>query len=97
MHDPNQAQLPTADTKDQNQESTSHTPSQSILMLKRLGNSWSKRAQIKKQELEPFFEEGKEDFLEKLVPFREMPQYQASSPELKSQILMPPVLYLILL
>ncbi|WP_189826095.1 diiron oxygenase [Streptomyces finlayi] len=56
-------------------------------MLERLAASWPRRAQVKKQELEPFFEAGKEDFLESLLPFRHMPQYLSSPPELKSRIL----------
>jgi P-aminobenzoate N-oxygenase AurF len=61
--------------------------SRSKMMLDRLVHAWSRRAYVKKQELEPFFEEGKEDFLESLLPFRDMPQYQACAPELKSQVL----------
>jgi alpha-N-dichloroacetyl-p-aminophenylserinol N-oxygenase len=61
--------------------------SHSKLMLRKLVDTWPRRAYVKKQELEPFFEDGKEDFLESLLPFRDMPQYQACSPELKSQVL----------
>lgn len=72
-----------------NSSSTAETnnPSRSKMLLDRLANNWPKRAYVKKQELEPFFEEGKEDFLESLLPFRGMAQYQSCSPELKSQIL----------
>jgi alpha-N-dichloroacetyl-p-aminophenylserinol N-oxygenase len=59
----------------------------SIKMLTKIANNWPRRAYVKKQELRPFFEEGKEDFLESLLPFREMPQYQSCSPELRSRIL----------
>ncbi|MGW6056757.1 diiron oxygenase [Streptomyces sp. NPDC055189] len=69
---------PRAETDD-----LSHTK----LMLRRLATSWPRRAYVKKQELEPFFEEDKEDFLESLLPFRNMPQYQACPPELKSRVL----------
>ncbi|MFI0980983.1 diiron oxygenase [Streptomyces sp. NPDC021093] len=57
------------------------------LMLERLATSWPRRAYVKKQELEPFFEADKEDFLESLLPFRNMPQYQSCPPELKSRVL----------
>ncbi|MBZ4018699.1 diiron oxygenase [Streptomyces purpurogeneiscleroticus] len=57
------------------------------IMLARLANNWPRRAYVKKQELEPFFEPDKEDFLESLLPFHAMPQYQSSSPEMKSRIL----------
>jgi hypothetical protein len=57
------------------------------MMLARLATSWPRRAYVKKQEMEPFFEAGKEDFLESLLPFRNMPQYQNSSPEMKSRVL----------
>lgn len=57
------------------------------LMLERLATSWPRRAYVKKPELEPFFEAGKEDFLESLLPFRHMPQYQSCPPELKSRVL----------
>jgi P-aminobenzoate N-oxygenase AurF len=59
----------------------------SIKMLTKIANSWPRRAYVKKQELQPFFEEGKEDFLESLLPFREMPQYQSCAPELRSRVL----------
>jgi hypothetical protein len=67
----------------------SHTgdSSRSIRMLTKIANNWPRRAHVKKPELRPFFEEGKEDFLESLIPFREMPQYQSCSPELRSRIL----------
>src|SRR5215470_194952 len=61
--------------------------SRSITMLTKIANTWPRRACVKKQELQPFFEEGKEDFLESLIPFREMPQYQSCSPELRSRVL----------
>ncbi|MFG2647823.1 diiron oxygenase [Streptomyces sp. NPDC048436] len=57
------------------------------LMLERLATSWPRRAYVKKQELEPFFEADKEDFLESLLPFRDMPQYQSCPPEMKSRVL----------
>jgi hypothetical protein len=57
------------------------------LMLERLATSWPRRAYVKKQELEPFFEADKEDFLESLLPFRDMPQYQSCLPEMKSRVL----------
>jgi hypothetical protein len=69
---------PRADT-----DEMSHTK----LMLERLANSWPRRAYVKKQELEPFFEADKEDFLESLLPFRHLPQYQSCPPELKSRVL----------
>jgi hypothetical protein len=61
--------------------------SRSRIMLERLATSWSKRAYVKKPELVPFFTEGKEDYLEGLLPFRDMPQYTSCSPELKSRVL----------
>jgi len=61
--------------------------SRSRMMLDRIAKSWARRAYAKKPELQPFFEQGKEDFLESLLPFRDMPQYQSCSPELRSQIL----------
>jgi hypothetical protein len=57
------------------------------MMLEKLVTAWPRRAYVKRPELEPFFEDGKEDFLESLLPFRDMPEYQACAPELKSQIL----------
>ena len=57
------------------------------LMLDRIANAWPRRAYVKKQELQPFFEEGKEDFLESLLPFRDMPEYQSCSPELRTKVL----------
>jgi hypothetical protein len=60
----------------------------SRMMLDKLATAWPRRAYVKKQELDPFFEDdGKEDFLESLLPFRDTPQYQSSSPELKSRVL----------
>ena len=60
----------------------------SRMMLDKLSTAWPRRAYVKKQELDPFFEDdGKEDFLESLLPFRDTPQYQSSSPELKSRVL----------
>ena len=56
-------------------------------MLDRIANNWPRRAYVKKDEMQPFFEEGKEDFLERLLPFRDMQQYLACTPELKSKIL----------
>jgi hypothetical protein len=61
--------------------------SRSRIMLDRIANNWARRAYVKKQELQPFFEEGKEDFLENLLPFRDMPQYLSCTPELRSKIL----------
>ena len=63
------------------------SPSRSRLMLDRLAASWSRRAYVKKPELVPFFKEGKEDFLENLLPFKNMPQYESCSPEMKSLVL----------
>jgi hypothetical protein len=71
----------------ENTESQAGHSSRSIKMLEKIANSWPRRAYVKKPELQPFFEEGKEDFLESLLPFREMPQYQSCSPELRSRIL----------
>jgi len=76
-----------AENVDSPAESETHNPSRSKMLLDRFANTWPKRAYVKKQELDPFFEEGKEDFLESLLPFRDMPQYQSCSPELKSQVL----------
>ena len=61
--------------------------SQTRLMLNRLAGNWGRRAQVKKPEMEPLFVPDREDFLEHLLPFRNMPQYQSSSPELKSRVL----------
>jgi alpha-N-dichloroacetyl-p-aminophenylserinol N-oxygenase len=61
--------------------------SSSRTLLTRLADAWPRRAYVKKQELVPFFEDGKEDFLESLLPFRDVPQYQACSPELRSRVL----------
>lgn len=68
-------------------ESKPEILSRSRSLLDRFASTWPKRAYVKNQELGPFFEEGKEDFLEHLLPFREMPQYQRCSPELKSRVL----------
>lgn len=57
------------------------------MMLDRLAGTWGMRAQVKKRELEPMFEDGREDFLESLLPFKDMPQYLSCPPELKSRIL----------
>lgn len=59
----------------------------SRMLLDKLVGAWPRRAYAKKPELEPFFEDGKEDFLESLLPFHDMPQYQVCSPELKSKVL----------
>ncbi|MEU6389112.1 diiron oxygenase [Streptomyces sp. NPDC046939] len=76
---------------DQNDD-LSHTR----IMLSRLAANWPRRAYVKKDELDPFFEAGrpgeqgapgKEDFLEGLLPFKDLPQYQSSSPEMKSRVL----------
>ena len=69
--------------KNGNEEELSHTR----LMLDRLAGNWSRRAQVKKEELKPLFVPGREDFLEGLLPFRDLPQYQSASPELKSRVL----------
>lgn len=61
--------------------------SHSRMMLDKISRAWPRRAYAKRPELEPFFTDGKEDFLERLLPFREMPQYQECTPELKSRIL----------
>lgn len=61
--------------------------SQTRLLIDRLAANWGRRAQVKKAELEPLFVPGPEDFLESLLPFEDMPQYQSSSPELKSKVL----------
>ncbi|GAA2277715.1 hypothetical protein GCM10010145_58410 [Streptomyces ruber] len=61
--------------------------SQTKLILDRLADSWPRRAYVKKQELEPFFESDKEDFLEHLLPFRQHPQYQSCSPDMRSRVL----------
>ncbi|MBG0568053.1 diiron oxygenase [Actinoplanes aureus] len=58
------------------------------MMLDRLATAWRRRAYVKKDELDPFFEDdGKEDFLESLLPFRHTPQYASAAPELKSLVL----------
>jgi hypothetical protein len=61
--------------------------SRSRILLSKIASTWARHAYVKKPELEPFFEEDKEDFLEHLLPFRDMPQYQVCPPELKSKIL----------
>jgi hypothetical protein len=61
--------------------------SRSRMMLDRIANTWARRAYAKKPEMQPFFEQGKEDFLESLLPFKDMPQYQSCPPEVRSQIL----------
>lgn len=66
---------------------TTGSSSRSRIMLQRLVNSWDKRACVKRPELIPHFSEGKEDFLQSLLPFRDMPQYQSCSAEVKSQVL----------
>jgi hypothetical protein len=81
------AEFMIADNRDPTAQSQTNNPLRSRMLLDRLANAWPRRAYVKKQELEPFFEESKEDFLESLLPFRDMPQYQSCSPELKSQIL----------
>jgi hypothetical protein len=57
------------------------------MMLDRLAGNWPRRAQVKKDELEPWFVPHREDFLESLLPFRDLPQYRSCSPELKSRVL----------
>ncbi|MBA3662281.1 MAG: diiron oxygenase [Gammaproteobacteria bacterium] len=57
------------------------------LLLKKLTASWSKRAQVKKEELLPFWEEKHEDFISALLPFSHSAHYQALSPSVKSKIL----------
>lgn len=64
-------------------EELSHTR----MLIDRLATNWGRRAQVKKAELEPLFVPDQEDFLESLLPFRDMPQYQSVSPELKSRVL----------
>ena len=64
-------------------EEQSHTR----MIIDLLARNWPRRAQVKKAELEPLFVPGQEDFLESLLPFRDMPQYQACSPELRSRVL----------
>lgn len=59
----------------------------SRMLLGKLAQAWTRRAQVKKPEPGPFADDGKEDFLESLLPFRDMPQYQACAPELKSRVL----------
>ena len=60
----------------------------SRMMLDKLAAGWPRRANVKKKELDPFFEDnGKEDYLESLLPFRDTSQYRSSSPELKSRVL----------
>jgi hypothetical protein len=81
------AQIVIANSSGPTAESPANDTSRSKLLLERLASNWPRRAYVKKQELEPIFEAGKEDFLESLLPFRDMPQYQACSPELKSKIL----------
>lgn len=61
--------------------------SQTRLLIDRLATSWSRRAQVKKAELEPLLVPDREDFLESLLPFRDMPRYQSCSPELRSRVL----------
>lgn len=61
--------------------------SQTRLLIDRLATNWGRRAQVKKAELEPLFISGQEDFLESLLPFRDMPQYRSASPELRSRVL----------
>jgi alpha-N-dichloroacetyl-p-aminophenylserinol N-oxygenase len=56
-------------------------------MIDLLARNWPRRAQVKKAELEPLFVPGQEDFLESLLPFRDMPQYRSCSPELRSRVL----------
>jgi alpha-N-dichloroacetyl-p-aminophenylserinol N-oxygenase len=66
---------------------TSADDSQSKRMLNIFAKSWPTRAQVKKEELSPFFEEGKEDFLEELLPFRNHLQYKNAPDSLKSKAL----------
>lgn len=64
-------------------EEQSHTR----MMIGLLAKNWARRAQVKKAELEPLFEPGREDFLESLLPFRDTRQYRSCSPELRSRVL----------
>lgn len=64
-------------------EELSHTRT----LIDLLARNWSRRAQVKKAELEPLFVSDREDFLESLLPFRDLPQYQSCSPELRSRVL----------
>jgi alpha-N-dichloroacetyl-p-aminophenylserinol N-oxygenase len=64
-------------------EEVSHTRT----LIDMLAGNWSRRAQVKKAELEPLFVPDREDFLENLLPFRDMPQYRSCSPELRSRVL----------
>lgn len=57
------------------------------LLLKKLRDSWSKRAQVKKEELLPFLEKKHEDFLSSLLPFSHSDAYQALPSAVKSKIL----------
>lgn len=61
--------------------------SRSKRMLEVFAKTWPTRAQVKKEELTPFFEEGKEDFLEELLPFHHQHEYQRAPQPLKSKVL----------
>lgn len=61
--------------------------SRTRMMIDLLARNWPRRAQVKKAELEPLFVPGQEDFLENLLPFRDISHFQSCSPELKSRVL----------
>jgi alpha-N-dichloroacetyl-p-aminophenylserinol N-oxygenase len=68
-------------------EAPTDEPSRSRMVLERLALTWPRRAHVKKGELAPLFEEGKEDFLESLLPFHDLDQYRSCAPALKSRVL----------
>jgi hypothetical protein len=77
----------TFDEQIRTQQTQPHEDSHSKRMLDVFAKTWPNRARVKKEELVPLFEEGKEDFLETLLPFKDLPQYQALPQEMKSRIL----------
>ena len=57
--------------------------------LQRLANNWGRRAQVKRDELEPeaFLDEQKPDFLPELLPFYAHPAFQAASGNMQRKVL----------
>lgn len=60
----------------------------SLSLLNRLAKSWNTRARVCSDvDLDLQYDLTKDDFLEELLPFQHHPQFQASSPEMRSKIL----------
>lgn len=68
-----------------------HTPYQAAgprALLGRLAASWSRRAQVRKPELDAsLLDTDKDDFIPDLLPFRDHPLFESASPELRKAVL----------